>query len=369
MKLKQRNAAALKAPNPILRTSMSFLAVLLATSAAQAAVVTINGGDVTLLSSTAPSNAVYDNTKGAGTSTGVTRTSSGALGQFDPTLGVLTNAVATSTPDPTVALVKTGGTGTANAYSTWSLGGNSSSSTTINQVACAQCTDFTWNPISVTSAAANLNNFVGTGNIASNSFSSYLTTYWSTGTLGTGAFTGTSLTNKVDLVSSESIDYTYRTHSNASFSSSSDLNGFTIDFGSLGSGTSLDQSFSIFNLGGLGLTNFSLSLLGGDNLFNVTGGKVTAGGSSSYNAHFNGQNPLALTGYDAMYRLTFDDDVSGLGQYASNSVGSNFIDIRMLASVAPALVVSEPESYTMMLAGFGLMGALARRRKAKQAQA
>lgn len=366
MKLKYLDGGVLIARGATPRTTMLFFAVLLATSAAQAAVVTITGDAVTLLSNTAPSNTVYDNTKASGTSTGTTRTSSGTLGQFDPTLGVLTNAVATSTPNSAVALVKTGGTGTANAYSTWSLGGNSSSSTAINQVNCAQCTSFVWNPISVTSSAANLNNFVGTGNIASNSFSSYLTTFWSSGTVSVGAFTGTTLTNKVDLVSSESITYTYRTHSNASFAAGGDVNSFTIDFGNLGVGASADESFNIFNLGGLGLTNFSLSFLGGEDLFSITGGNVAAGGSSLYNAHFAGQNPLALTDYDSLYRLTFTDNVSGLGQYASDSVGKNYIDIRMLASVAPVLAVPEPGTYTLMLAGLGLMGVIALRRKAKQ---
>lgn len=344
----------MKSSNTIPRTTIIFFAVLLATSAAQADVVTVTGVDVALL--TGANRSVYDGTKASGTVSNSPQVSSGTLGQFNPSLGVLTGAVATAAVNPGIALTKTGGTGSGNAYSTWSLGGDSSGSTSINSVYMAQGWDTEWSPI--VHSATNLNNFVGTGNIASNSFSSYLSVYWASGTVGASVFSGASpsLTQKVDLVINESIAYTYKTHSNASFASGSDVNGITVDFGNLGLGTSYDESFSIFNLGGLGLTNLSVSLLGGDDLFSITGGNVATGGSSLYNAHFAAQNPHALTDYDATYRLTFTDNVSGLGQYASNSIGTNYIDIRMLASVAPAVTVAVSEPETLVLLGLGLAG-------------
>jgi len=332
-----------------------FFAVLLTASVAYAEMITVTGANVTLIQGTAASVS----TGASGTSaTGPTHTSSGTLGRFDPTLGVLTGAVATAsvaTVNPATDLQKGGGTGSATARSNWSLGGNSSGQVVINTAGAAG--DAGWGSFTLTSSAGNLNNFVGAGNIATNSFASYISVSRSSGGAVYG-HPGTSLTQRRDLNYGESITYTYLTHSNASFAAGGDDNEFTIDFGLLASGTSDDESFSIFNRGGLGLTNFTLSFLEGDDLFNVTVGNVAAGGSSLYNASFAGQNPLALTDYEGTYRLTFTDSVSGLAQHASNSIGTNYIDLRMTASVAPV-----PEPATMLTVASGLLAALGIQRR------
>jgi len=342
---------------PVFARILVSLAVLLTVSVAYADVITVTGVNVTLIPSTASSVS----TGASGTSaTGPTHTWLGTLGQFDPTLGVLTGAVATAsvaTGNPATDLIKGGGTGSATARSNWSLGGNSSGQVVINTAGAAG--DAGWGSFTLTSSAGNLNNFVGAGNIATNGFASYITASRSSG----GAVYGhpgisISSSGRRDLIYSESIAYTYSTHSDASFESAEDEDYLTLDFGLLAGGTSDDESFSIFNRGGLGLTNFTLSFLEGDDLFNVTGGNVAAGGSSLYNASFAGQNPLALTDYEGTYRLTFTDSVSGLAQHASNSIGTNYIDLRMTASVAPV-----PEPATMLTVASGLLAALGIQRR------
>lgn len=334
------------------KTVICLAALLAVTSVTQADMITLTGANVTFI----PGTAASVSTGASGTSKiGPTHTSSGTLGQFDPTLGVLTGAVATASVAPgnlATDLIKGGGTGSATARSNWSLGGNSSGQVVINTAGAAG--DAGWGSLTLTSSGANLNSFVGAGNIATNSFASYISVQRSSGG-AVYAHPGTSLTQRKDLNYSESITYTYRTHGNASFASGGDVNGLTLDFGELAFGASVDQNFNIFNLGGLGLSNFTLSFLDGDNLFDITGGNIAAGGSSLYNAHFAGQIPLALTDYDGTYRLTYTDSVIGLGQYASNSIGTNYIDLRMLASVAPADSAPVPEPGTMILLGVGML--------------
>jgi hypothetical protein len=342
------------------RTSISVL--LAAASAAQAATVTVTGTDVTLLP------AVSVSTGATGTSaTGPTQTSLGALGRFDSTFGVLTGAVATASFVPATLPVLPahlkvgGGTGSASARSTWSLGGNSGGQVVINTA--TKFADNGWSSISLTSSAANLNNFVGAGNIATNSFASYISVSRSSG-CAVYAHPGTTLTAKQVLNYNESITYTYLTHGNASFASQNDTDLQTINLGQIASGASANQNFSIYDRGGLGLTSFTSSFLSGDNIFNVTGvNSIAASSSSLYNAQFLGQTPSVLTNYSGTYRLTFTDNVAGLTQYASNSVGTNYIDVIMNATVA---ATPEPKPYAMMLAGLGVLGSIVRRRNGNQ---
>ena len=339
---------------------LTALAVMLfAAPVVQASTVTITGPNVTLLAENNINHwvAATDTTQTGGAVT-VSKSSTGALAKFDSALGVLTNVVATATnTNPTQSLVKSGGGGTASASSSWTLGGNAPSGFTISQ--SSNGSNSNWKAMTVTSSANNLNNFVGSGNVASNNFYSTLSANKSSpnSTGATGARISPNLTY------SESVVYTYSTHGNASFTSPTDTNAWNIDFGALDNGAIANQAFSIFDLGDLGLTNFSFSFLTGDDVFDIIGGNsILAGSSGIYSAKFLDQSPSAAKNFSGTYRLSFLDDTSGLAQFASNSVGSNYIDLTMVAAQAPAQV-PEPESLALVGLGLGLLGMFARRRK------
>lgn len=335
---------------------LPLVALLTAASSASASTITVTGSTVTLLSSPNLGGADATQTGGAVTRT---QSSTGALGKFDPALGVLTNIAATlNVPTATTSLTKVGGGGTATVTGGWSLGGNTAG-TTLNTIS-SNGSDTTWNSISVSSTPANLNNFVGSGNISNNSF----TTSLSVNKTSPNATPAAGASINKDLIGSTSVVYTYLTHGNASFSTQSDSDFFTVDFGELASGATASQGFSIFDLGELGLTGFNVSFLSGDDVFNVTGANsVATGASGLFTALFNEQSPNALTDYSGIYRLSFTDDVSTLSQYASSSVGVNYIDLTLRAAVAPVVNVPEPEPLALMVLGMGVLGTISRRRK------
>lgn len=338
------------------RKLISLIALLAATSAAQAETSTVTGSVVTILSGSNLN--VSSSTKDQTVSK--TQSSTGILGQFDSTLGVLTNVSATMTLPSIInaPAYSQSGNGNTSLSSTWSLGGYSST-TNLQSGSTDKYTTVLWPSMNLNIPAANLNNFVGSGNIASNTFSTTLAATAKNN--GSQATTTASVSSA--LIGTESVVYTYTTHSNASFSTSGNTDGLLINFGQLANGTSANQDFSIFNLGGLGLTSFTSSFLSGNDVFNITGANSIATASSGlYNAQLIGQTPSVLTNYSGTYRLTFTDNVTGLPQYASNSIGTNYIDLTMNATVA---AVPEPGQYALMLAGLGLLGGFVRRRQSK----
>ncbi|NEX23621.1 PEP-CTERM sorting domain-containing protein [Thiorhodococcus mannitoliphagus] len=213
-----------------------------------------------------------------------------------------------------------------------------------------------------------LNQFVGAGDIDVNTITTTISVSKSGGS--TAAFAAissnasTMFPSYTTLSASESIEYTYLTHGNASFNQYSDSDAFSIDFGMIGNGNDATRSFDVFASGDLGLKNFVATFLSGDDVFSISGGDIAAGSSASFEALFSGQTPSQLTNYSGNYRLTFADNVSSLAQYASNSVGTTFIDLTMSASVEQyAANVPEPESTALIAIGLGLVGRFSRKKK------
>lgn len=339
------------------------LALFFSANGASAVAITVNGSNVSLL--TGGNLTVTDNAL----ATYKEQVSSGTLGQFNSSLGVLTGATATiAVPTSPTTLTQTGTGMATEVSSVWSIGGNIDLISLAN-TSPAALIDSSWNNVILSSSIANLNNFVGTGNITNNSITTYIgaSNFPVFGSPPPYSSTTTATVNK-DLIGAQSIVYTYTFHSNASFNANADANVLIVDLGQIDNGIDADYGFSIFSLaGGLGLTDFDVSFMTGDDVFAITGGSsIGVGNSNVYNAHFNAQTPGVQTLYNGTYRITFTDDVSGLGgNFASNSVGTNSIDIALMASVPEPLVTSvpEPETYTLLLAGLGLMGSMARRRK------
>jgi hypothetical protein len=200
-----------------------------------------------------------------------------------------------------------------------------------------------------------LNNFVGVGNIAINSFASYISVSRSSGG-AVYAHPGTGLTAKQVLNYNESITYTYLNHANASFTSGLDTNALTQD---VSGGAS---SFSLYNLGNAATTvklDFeSVSCISGDcaafALSPLSFNDLIAGNSVSGSVGLATANAGA---YQAVFELGFSDDQVG----AISSRRENSLTLNVNGTVAAA--IPEPDTYAMILSGLGFMGFLARRRK------
>lgn len=98
----------------------------------------------------------------------------------------------------------------------------------------------------------------------------------------------------------------------------------------------------------------------------------TAGGTLDFNSEWVGQStPGGLWGATAFPTVVGDFNMFSTGLSANTPTGTSIFTLvtgggqsMLLTSVTP---VPEPESYVMLLAGLGLIGGIARRRRAMQA--
>jgi hypothetical protein len=154
-----------------------------------------------------------------------------------------------------------------------------------------------------------------------------------------------------------SVSYDYLHFASPSFAGATIQTSKTLNFGTLALNSSAASlGFSLFNIGDIntaGLELYQINGPGGLFSSNVsTFLNLAAGGSNNYTASFT---PLSVGTFSGVYTLLFRD-------YAPGGVGiRNYtLTLNVLGDVYDP--VPEPASWAMMLMGFGLVGALARRR-------
>jgi hypothetical protein len=203
-------------------------------------------------------------------------------------------------------------------------------------------TDSTWLSPTATVSAASLNNYVGSGTVATT-----LTTQNSVLLQSQSRISGGRATQSiVNLTGSQSLTYGYLGHANASFSAAGDINTLT-QAGGFG--------FSVFNLGDASTTKLdfvSLQCVSGNcDAFNITlpSFQDLAAGSS-----VAGNVALTTTlggAYAATYSLVFSDDTA---------VGATSTHLQNALTLTVA-AVPEPGSWALL--GLGLVGLAFRRLK------
>ncbi len=221
---------------------------------------------------------------------------------------------------------------------------NLSANSTMNK------TDTTWLSPTAVVAAAGINDYVGTGNLATT-----LTVQNSVLLQSQSRISGGRATSQLTgLTGSQSLTYSYLRHANASFSSGADAGNLILGAGS---------AFSIFNFGDASsakLDFVSLECVSGDcGAFNVTLPSfqdLAAGGSVV------GSTALTAVGgssYSATYDVLFSDDTA-VGATDTHLQNSLRLTVQSGSAVPP---VPEPAEWTMLVAGLLVMGFIARRRR------
>ena len=205
-------------------------------------------------------------------------------------------------------------------------------------------TDTSWLNASVQAGSSSLDNYVGTGKVAS-----MLTITPSVSITQEQRITGeTARTEVSGLIGSQSLTYSYLRHANASFAAAADKNA--LDPNNLTPGHGL--TFSVFNFGDASTAKLDfagLQCVSGDcGAFNVSMASfqdLLAGGSIAGNASLT---TTVAGSYEATYTLLFSDDTA-VGATASHL--TNALTLGVQGSVAP---VPEPSTWAML--SLGLIG-------------
>ncbi len=151
-------------------------------------------------------------------------------------------------------------------------------------------------------------------------------------------------------------------HANPSFSGSTVETSSTLDFGMVSSrGGPVLRNFSLFNIGDFNSAGLELYQINGPDNAQYSSNispflNLAGGGSSTFSVSLN---PLNLGIASGVYTFLFRDYAPGV------SGGRNFnLTMNVIANVFDP--VPEPATWMTMLLGFGLVGAIARRRAVGQ---
>jgi hypothetical protein len=204
-----------------------------------------------------------------------------------------------------------------------------------------------------TVGAGSLAAYVGPGTIALNRTA----TGSSRVTTGTGATSGNALATYAFADGTYRIEYDYLNFSSPSFSGLSVVSSLNLNFGAVPFGNPSTLNFTLHNIGDMNSAGTSLTSITRD--FNNTQFTSTvtpfvnlAGGNSlTYSVTF------AATQFGLqqdVFRFAFAD-------YAPDGIGGRTYALDL--NVVGETVVPEPETWAMLVLGFGLIGVAARRHK------
>jgi hypothetical protein len=163
-----------------------------------------------------------------------------------------------------------------------------------------------------------------------------------------------------------SVEYTYQTvnHANGSFAASPDTNSLNLNFGTIVAGTTpASLAFNLYNaIGSWGLHVVSANY-SGSGLFSLGGvgtGITNLAAGSFVGGVVNMASTLAAGNYSGLWTFVVADSST-----SSMAAGRNFggTDTLTLAVNAQVAAVPEPGEWAMMLAGFGLIGLMANRKR------
>lgn len=308
------------------------------------------------------------------------------IGQFDAATGVLTGATIQMDSSRTQAIVGSGfknngpgrdangggsstaalfAPGVSTAFATPATVAGTGCSLAMGPTGYITCG---WGPVNAAATPTNasasvsgtdLNSYVGTGttNVALS-----LPSLQATSTLSRtqGQASGSSSTYTVVWSGSVQANYSYLLHAAPSFSAGVQNNSLTLDFGTVTMGSSVAPlSLSLYNLSDtnrVGLDLDSISVTGDSAKFSTSlagFANLAQGGNQTFLA---GLDTSSAGDFSAHYVLMLSDADFG----ASSTRGAYQLHLDLVGNVA---AVPEPETYAMFMAGLGLMGVIARRRK------